>query len=105
MEPKPAVVEATTARLRPLYVGSFNKWWFDDLYHGLFFVAGGAVARAAWWFDAHVIDGVVNGVGAVTTFSGRELRQIQTGRVQNYALGIAIGLLVMAAGFLVITTR
>ena len=105
VEPKPAAVEATTARLRPLYLASYNKWWFDDLYHGLFFVAGGAVARASWWFDAHIIDGIVNGVGTVTTFAGRELRQIQTGRVQNYALGIAIGLLVMAAGFLVITTR
>ncbi len=59
----------------------------------------------AWWFDAHVVDGVVNGVGTFTIFSGREVRRIQTGRVQNYALGIAIGLLVMAAGFLVVTTR
>ncbi len=98
--PQPSVVEAGTRRLRPLYIASFNKWWFDTLYHGLFFVAGGAVARASWWFDAHVIDGIVNGVASVTQFSGRELRQIQTGRVQNYALGIALGLIVMAAGFL-----
>jgi len=105
VEPRPALVETTTARLRPLYTASFHKWWFDELYHGLFFVIGGAVARAAWWFDAHVVDGVVNGVGTFTIFSGREVRRIQTGRVQNYALGIAIGLLVMAAGFLVVTTR
>ncbi len=105
VEPKPAVVEATSARLRPLYVASFHKWWFDDLYHGLFYVIGGVVARAAWWFDGHVIDGVVNGVGTLTVFSGREVRRIQTGRVQNYALGIAIGLLVMAASLLVITAR
>jgi NADH-quinone oxidoreductase subunit L len=105
VEPRPAVVEATTERLRPLYAGSFHKWWFDDLYHELFYVAGGAVARGAWWFDAHVIDGIVNGVGTVTSFTGREVRRIQTGRVQNYALGIALGLLVVAAGFLVITTR
>ena len=30
------------------------------------------------------------------------LRRIQTGRVQNYALGIAVGLIVMAAAYLVI---
>ena len=98
--PQPSVVEAGTRRLRPLYIASFNKWWFDTLYHGLFFVIGGAVARASWWFDVHVIDGAVNGVASVTQFSGRELRRIQTGRVQNYALGIALGLIVMAAGFL-----
>jgi len=105
VEPQPAVVEATSARLRPLYVASFHKWWFDDLYHGLFYVIGGVVARAAWWFDGHVVDGAVNGVGTLTVFSGREVRRIQTGRVQNYALGIAIGLLVMAASLLVITAR
>jgi hypothetical protein len=31
------------------------------------------------------------------------LRRVQTGRVQNYALGIALGLIVMAAGYLVIS--
>ena len=105
VEPRPAFVAAVTQRLHPLYVGSFNKWWFDDLYHRLFYVIGGGVARASWWFDAHVIDGIVNGVGSLTVSSGRELRQIQTGRVQNYALGIAVGLLVMAAGFLLVAAR
>ena len=105
VEPKPATVENATRRLHPLYVASFNKWWFDDLYHNMFYVVGGAVARGAWWFDGHIIDGIVNGIGSLTVFSGREVRRIQTGRVQNYALGIALGLIVMAAGFLVITTR
>jgi NADH-quinone oxidoreductase subunit L len=105
VDPRPAVVEATTLRLRPLYLASYNKWWFDELYHRLFYVAGGAVARGAWWFDAHVVDGIVNGIGSATSGVGRELRRVQTGRVQNYALGIALGLIVMAAGFLVVTTR
>ena len=34
--------------------------------------------------------------------AGGGLRRIQTGRVQNYALGIALGLIVMAAAYLVI---
>ncbi len=55
-----------------------------------------------WWFDRTIVDGAVNGVGAITRDAGRGLRRIQTGRVQNYALGIAIGLIVMAGSFLVI---
>jgi hypothetical protein len=47
----------------------------------------------------------VNGIGRVTLDAGRGLRQVQTGRVQNYALGIAIGLLVMVAAFLVLAGR
>ena len=43
--------------------------------------------------------------GAVTREAGGGLRRIQTGRVQNYALGIAIGLIVMAGSFLIIVSR
>ncbi len=85
-----------------LYRASLNKWWFDDLNHLLFIVIGGRIAAALWWFDREVIDGLVNGVGRSTVFAGRELRQVQTGRVQNYALGIAIGLIVMAGSYLLL---
>jgi tetrahydromethanopterin S-methyltransferase subunit B len=37
--------------------------------------------------------------------AGSGLRRIQTGHVQNYALGIAIGLIIMAGSYLVITAR
>jgi tetrahydromethanopterin S-methyltransferase subunit B len=37
--------------------------------------------------------------------AGNGLRRIQTGRVQNYALGIAIGLIIMAGSYLVIAAR
>ena len=53
----------------------------------------------------HVIDGAVNGVARVTQKAGNEIRQIQTGRVQNYALGIAVGLIVIAVGLIFLITR
>jgi NADH-quinone oxidoreductase subunit L len=90
---------------RFLYRASLNKWWFDDLYDLLFIRIGGRIAAGVWWFDRVVIDGTVNGIGAATRASGTGLRRIQTGRVQNYALGIAIGLLVMAGSYLVIAGR
>jgi NADH-quinone oxidoreductase subunit L len=87
---------------RFLYRASLNKWWFDELNDLLFIRIGGRVAAAMWWFDRTVVDGTVNGVGTLTRGAGGGLRRIQTGRVQNYALGIAIGLIVMAGSFLVI---
>ena len=60
---------------------------------------------ALWWFDVHVIDGAVNGIACVTQEAGDGIRQIQTGRVQNYALGIAVGLIVVAVGFIFLITR
>jgi hypothetical protein len=34
--------------------------------------------------------------------AGRNIRRVQTGRVQNYALGIALGLIVMAGSYLLL---
>ncbi len=95
-------ISSANGATRFLYRASLNKWWFDELNDLLFIRIGGRVAAFLWWFDRTVVDGTVNGVGTVVKDAGGGLRQIQTGRVQNYALGIAIGLLVMAGSFLLI---
>jgi NADH-quinone oxidoreductase subunit L len=105
LTPRPETVREITARVPFLYRASLNKWWFDDLNHLLFMVIGGRVAAAIWWFDREVVDGTVNAIGRATLSSGRGLRQVQTGRVQNYALGIALGLIVMAGSYLVLAGR
>ncbi len=102
---RPEAVRSMTARMPFLYRASLNKWWFDDLYHLLFIVIGGRVAAFLWWFDRVVVDGTVNGIGGLTVGAGRELRLVQTGRVQNYALGIAFGLIVMAGSYLILAGR
>ena len=104
-EPKPEQVQALTARAPFLYRASLNKWWFDELNHLLFMVVGGKVAYAMWWFDREIVDGTVNSLGRATLKTGRGLRLVQTGRVQNYALGIAIGLIVMAGSYLLLVQR
>ena len=102
---KPNLVRSYSARVPFLYRASLNKWWFDELNNLLFIVIGGRVASFLWWFDRRVIDDTVNDLAKVTVGAGRDLRRIQTGRVQNYALGIAIGLIVMAGSFLLIAGR
>ena len=101
-EPRPERVVALSARLPFLYRASLNKWWFDDLNHLLFIVIGGRVAAAIWWFDVKVVDGIVNGIGTLTRGGGRGLARIQTGRVQNYALGIALGLIAMVGAYIAV---
>ena len=102
---RPERVRELTARVPFLYRASLNKWWFDDLYHLLFMVIGGRIAAAIWWFDREVVDGTVNAIGAAAVGTGRGLGRIQTGRVQNYALGIALGLIVMAGSYLLLAGR
>jgi NADH-quinone oxidoreductase subunit L len=101
----PERVHAIALRLPFLYRASLNKWWFDDLNDLIFMRFGGRVAAACWWFDRNIIDGAVNGIGAVTLDFGRSLRRVQTGHVQNYALGIALGLIVMAGSYLLLAGR
>ncbi len=103
--PNPERVRAITARVPFLYRASLNKWWFDDLNHLLFMVIGGRIAAFLWWFDRRVVDDTVNDVASTTVGAGSSLRRVQTGRVQNYALGIAVGLIVMAGSFLVLAAR
>jgi NADH-quinone oxidoreductase subunit L len=103
--PDPERVRSLTARVPFLYRASLNKWWFDDLNHLLFMVIGGRIAAFLWWFDRRVVDDTVNDIATTTVGAGAGLRRVQTGRVQNYALGIALGLIVMAGSFLVLAGR
>jgi NADH-quinone oxidoreductase subunit L len=103
--PNPERVVALARRVPFLYRASLNKWWFDDLNHLLFIVVGGRIAAFAWWFDRRVVDDTVNDIASTTVGTGTRLRRVQTGRVQNYALGIAVGLIVMAGSFLVLAAR
>ena len=54
------------------YTVLVNKYYFDHLYTDL--IVGsvtGPVARATYWFNQNVIDGVVNGAGRLATLVGR----------------------------------
>ena len=116
-----------TARVKPLragYVFLENKYYLDVLYtDGVVGSIKGPIARAAYWVNQNVLDGVVNGVGvgsrAVAEFvynvidqkvvdgavngagftaeeGGSFLRVLQTGRVQNYA-AIMFGVAALSA--------
>jgi NADH-quinone oxidoreductase subunit L len=103
-----------------------KKYYLDDLYEKVIVYGIKApIARITYWFDQHVIDGVVNALGRGTATVAREtydvldqkvvdgavnglaettgdtgglLRYIQSGRVQRYALTLfaAVGALSLA---------
>jgi NADH-quinone oxidoreductase subunit L len=102
---RPERVQHLTQRVSFLYRASANKWWFDDINDLVFVKVGGRFAEACAWFDRNVVDGIVDGIGALTRRSGTGLARVQTGRVQNYALGIALGLIAMAGSYFVILGR
>ena len=82
-----------------MYRASVNKYYVDDLYQLVWARGGVLVSNALWWFDAKVIDGAVNGAGWLASTVGGGLRKVQTGRVENYGLGIAAGLAIVVLVF------
>ena len=84
-----------------MYRASVNKYYFDDLYQLVFAQGGVWLADLLWWFDVRVIDGLVNGSGWLAQKIGGLLRRLQTGRIQNYGLGMAAGLVIVIVVFTV----
>jgi NADH-quinone oxidoreductase subunit L len=86
----------------PLYTTLQRAFYLDDLYLALFVrPIKGVLARAAVLFDRNVIDGVVNGSGAVTRRFGGALRHVQSGQVQWYAAALFAGVVGVAVVFTV----
>ncbi len=84
------------AKLQPLYKVVYNKFYIDEFYDATFVRLAVDGSRWLWrHFDEAVIDGAVNGVGWLWQRAGGLARPIQTGQVQNYLLGIFIGLFVV----------
>ncbi|MBW8368745.1 MAG: NADH-quinone oxidoreductase subunit L [Arenimonas sp.] len=92
-------------KMRASKVGAFftrileNKYGFDDLWMKGFAGGGLKLGKLSWKRgDAGLIDGVlVNGSVVVIDRVAGLLRQIQTGRLYNYAFAMILGLIVLLA--------
>jgi NADH-quinone oxidoreductase subunit L len=108
-----------------------NKYYIDYLYEQVI-VAGikGPIAAGVYWFNQHVIDnvlnytgrgaqalgrvtydyldqkgvdGLVNGLATVTGDSGGEVRKLQNGRLQFYALMLVSAVVIFAGALWIFT--
>ena len=78
-----------------------NKWYFDELYDFLFVRPAVWLARTLWQVgDATIIDGVPNGLAALTVDGSRQVARIQTGSIAVYAFTMLIGLVVLVSVYL-----
>jgi NADH-quinone oxidoreductase subunit L len=115
-------------RVPVLYPLLERKYYIDDFYmNGIIRPIRGPIARGVDWFNGHVIDFVVNGAGYASRFAARFvyafdqrgidgainasgaaaglaggfLRLFQTGRVQQYAIMIFAGTVLLVAGLII----
>lgn len=75
-----------------------HAWYVDELYQRIIEAPARALANfSAFVVDAKIIDGTVNGVGALVRAGGSRLRGVQSGFVRSYALAVAVGAVAILA--------
>jgi len=86
--------------------GTLYRWWQSGYYWDKFYertlvrpIIGGA-QKALAPFDKHIVDGLVNSVGRVSMVFSWLFSRMQTGIVQNYALVILLGSVIIIALFI-----
>jgi NADH-quinone oxidoreductase subunit L len=97
----PSIPAKFTAAFPALHRAVYNKWYVDELYDFLFVNPCKSLGNFLWkGFDVVVIDGIVDGVAYVVKGFSGILRHIQSGYVHNYALSMALGVVVIIAFYI-----
>jgi NADH-quinone oxidoreductase subunit L len=77
-----------------------DAWKYDAAISAFADGPGRKLFDGVAWVDRTIVDGAVNGVGAVVRTGGSALRRVQTGYVRNYALEVAAGAIILVGVFL-----
>lgn len=73
-----------------------NKWYVDELYDTIIVKPLKALADfLSNIFDKKVVDGLVNGVGRLVNYGGRQFRWVQSGQVGSYVLLMVVSILLI----------
>src|SRR5262249_3229952 len=78
-----------------LYLISYNKWFFDELYDATFVRLARVLGDLFWKVgDKKIIDGLgPDGVAATSAAVGKLTSRVQTGYVYHYAFVMLLGVL------------
>ena len=116
--------ESAATRFPGVYRFLSHKWYFDELYNATLVRPALALARGLGQFDKLVVDGVVNAAATATELTSRVGgvfdrlavdglvtlvsrvvyvlgdwgRMLQTGRLRNYLMVLAVALVGLFAG-------
>jgi NADH-quinone oxidoreductase subunit L len=79
-----------------------NKYYVDELYDTAIVQPIKRISTVALWrgVDTGVIDGAVNGTGAVVRGGSAVLRRLQSGSMRTYALSLLLGVVAILGYYL-----
>jgi len=87
---------------RPLYLMSYHKWYFDELYEAIFVRPARGLGGFLWRrIDAGVIDDLgPNGIAASALAGTRRIVRLQSGYIYHYAFAMLIGVAALVTWYL-----
>jgi NADH-quinone oxidoreductase subunit L len=96
------IVDSLSRRFSPIHRLLLNKYYVDEIYDAAVVHPVKVISRDGLWrgFDVAVIDGAVNGTGAIVTASAWMLRRLQTGSVRTYAGSLFVGVVLILSYYL-----
>jgi len=78
----------------------FHKFYIDEVY--MFItkkIMFNMVARPVAWFDRHIVDGTMNGIGWLTMTSSKKVRNLQSGYLPQYGMVFVLAALILVLIF------
>jgi NADH-quinone oxidoreductase subunit L len=73
-----------------------NKWYVDELYNSIVVKPINKLSVfAANFIEKSGIDGLVNGIGRLVNYGGRQMRWLQSGQVGSYVLLMVVSMLLL----------
>lgn len=96
MRPEHPLANKLAKRFAGLHEAAFHRFYIDEVYqfitHRIIFRC---ISTPIAWFDRHVVDGFFNFVAWGTQATSDEIRELQSGRVQQYAYVFLLGALIL----------
>ena len=90
------LADALQRRFRGLWTAAYHRFYIDEIYqfitHKIIF---GCISRPIAWWDRHVVDGFFNFLAWGAEATSDEIRGLQSGRIQQYALVFLLGTLAL----------
>ncbi len=95
-----AIPERISKSLGGFYTAIYHKFYFDELY--LFItkkIIFNYISRPVAWFDRHIVDGSMNGIGWLTVTSSKKIRNLQSGNLPQYGMVFVLGAIILVLVF------
>jgi NADH-quinone oxidoreductase subunit L len=98
---QPELPEKVVEKIPVVYDLVYNKYYMDEIYDATVVEPIKNGSDFLWHgVDEKVVDGAINGSATTVGWLSSHLRKLETGFVQNYALAILIGV-VLITGYLI----